>query len=75
MCSSDLFPSHDKRGGIKLNSFELPLIDKARMKILSLAEDYSTPLNINEEMPYEPYIFSVGNIVHWPLHQFALVMF
>ena len=48
------------RGGIKLNSFELPLIDKARMKILSLAENYSTPLNINEEMPYEPYVFSVG---------------
>lgn len=48
------------RGGIKLNSFELSLIDKARMKILSLAENYSTPLNINEEMPYEPYVFSVG---------------
>lgn len=49
------------RGGIKLNSFDLSFIDNARMKILSLAQNYSTPLNINDEMPHEPYIFSVAN--------------
>lgn len=48
------------RGGIKLNKFELSFIDNARMKILSLAQDYTTPVNINTEMPYEPYILSVG---------------
>lgn len=49
------------RGGIKLNSFELPLIDNARLKILSCAESYSTPVSINVDIPYEPYIFSVGS--------------
>lgn len=48
------------RGGIRLNKFELSFIDNARMKILSLAQDYATPVNINKEMPYEPYVFSVG---------------
>lgn len=52
------------RGGIKLNNFELPLIDNARLKILSLAENYSTPVSINVDIPYEPYVFSVGSTLN-----------
>lgn len=48
------------RTGIKLNQFELKNIDNARLKILSKATEYSTPVNVNTDIPLDPYIFSVG---------------
>lgn len=50
------------RGGIKLNKFELTRIDDARTKILSAAEYYATPVDVQKDIPHEPYIFSVGNV-------------
>ena len=49
------------RSGIKLNQFELKNIDNARLKILSKATEYTTPVNVNTDIPLDPYIFSVGN--------------
>ncbi len=48
------------RSGIKLNSFELNLIDQARMTVLSKAADYTTPLQMNVDVPYDPYIYTYG---------------
>ena len=48
------------RSGIKLNQFELGNIDNARLKILSKATEYTTPVNVNTDIPLDPYIYSVG---------------
>ena len=50
------------RSGIKLNQFELKNIDNARLKILSKATEYTKPVNVNTDIPLDPYIYSVGNV-------------
>lgn len=50
------------RGGIKLNQFNLSNIDDARLLILSKSTEYTTPVSINNDIPLDPYIYSVGNV-------------
>lgn len=46
------------RDSIQINEFELKEIDNARMTILKKAPEYSTPLNMNIEIPQAPYSYS-----------------
>lgn len=48
------------RGGIKLNKFELKLIDDARLTILAKAAEYNVPLNVNTDINTMPYNASIG---------------
>lgn len=48
------------RDGIKINQFELEQIDAARMTILSKATEYNVPLQMDTEIPQEPYRYSYG---------------
>lgn len=49
------------RSGIKLNQFNLSNIDDARLKILSKATEYTTPVSVNYDIGSDPYIYSVGS--------------
>ena len=46
------------RDSIQINDFELEEIDNARMTILKKAAEYSTPLDMNTEIPQAPYSYS-----------------
>ena len=48
------------REGIRINQFELAKIDDARMTILSKAAEYNTPLQMEMDIPQEPYKYSYG---------------
>lgn len=46
------------RDSIQINDFELEEIDNARLTILKKAAEYSTPLDMNTEIPQAPYCYS-----------------
>ena len=46
------------RDSIQINDFELEEIDNARLTILKKAAEYSTPLDMNTEIPQAPYSYS-----------------
>lgn len=48
------------RDGIRLNQFGLEQIDNARTTILGKAAEYNVPLNMNAEIPQEPYKYTYG---------------
>lgn len=50
------------RDSIRINDFELSEIDNARMSILKKAAEYSTPLDMNTEIPQAPYCHSYDTI-------------
>ena len=52
------------RGGIKLNKFDLSNIDEARLRILSKALEFNTPLNVNSDIPLDPYIYSINSVTN-----------
>ena len=52
------------RGGIKLNKFDLSNIDEARLRILSKAIEFNTPLNVNSDIPLDPYIYSINSVTN-----------
>ena len=48
------------RDGIRLNQFGLEQIDNARTTILGKAAEYNVPLDMNAEIPQEPYKYTYG---------------
>lgn len=58
-------PSQEvKRDGIKINQFGLEQIDSARTTILGKAAEYNVPLDMNSEIPQEPYKYTYGSAVN-----------
>lgn len=49
------------RDGIRLNQFGLEQIDNARTIILGKAAEYNVPLDMNSEIPQEPYKYTYGS--------------
>lgn len=49
-----------KRDGIRINQFGLEQIDNARATILGKAVEYNVPLDMNTEIPQEPYKYTYG---------------
>lgn len=50
-----------KRDGIKINQFGLEQIDNARTTILGKAAEYNVPLDMNSDIPQEPYKYTYGS--------------
>lgn len=48
------------RDGIRMNQFDLTQIDNARTTILGKAAEYNIPLDMNSEIPQEPYKYTYG---------------
>ena len=48
------------RDGIRMNQFDLAQIDAARTTILGKAAEYNVPLDMNSEIPQEPYKYTYG---------------
>lgn len=52
------------RNGIRINRFGLEQIDNARTTILGKAAEYNVPLDMNSEIPQEPYKYTYGSAVN-----------
>lgn len=50
------------RESIQLNQFGLEQIDKARMTILGKAAEYNVPVNMNTDIPQEPYAYTYNTM-------------
>ena len=58
-------PSQEvSRNGIRINQFGLEQIDNARTTILGKAAEYNVPLDMNSEIPQEPYKYTYGSAVN-----------
>lgn len=58
-------PSQEtSRNGIRINQFGLEQIDNARTTILGKAAEYNVPLDMNSEIPQEPYKYTYGTAVN-----------